>query len=288
MLDCNLGHMAKAPIAKSTPAQGPVDLASEGPTPIRIVMIEDDAVTRDSLAFRLRAEGFEVEAFELAQDGVRFAVAEGCDLIVLDLMLPDMHGHEALRALRAQGCAAPVLILSGQDAPHDRATGLGLGADRHLTKPASYETVADAVYALLARPAAGGMRQVATVGALRLRLRDEVAVFDGARLPLDRAAYKALELLALRAGRVVPLDVLRAHVAAHEAPAQVEGAPAIETVLDDLVRRLRRTVDDAPYLRRGRDGYRLAIPMVDVQAPAVGAANRSGGAPVRDIVFSLS
>ena len=89
----------------------------------------------DSIALTLRAEDYTVDTTGFGEDGIEFGENYAYDLIVLDLMLPDIDGYEVLERLRAQHVDTPVLILSGLSAPDDRVKGLCAGADVYLTKP---------------------------------------------------------------------------------------------------------------------------------------------------------
>ncbi len=100
-----------------------------------VLVIEDDSATADGIALTLRAEGYTVDTTEFGEDGLEFGENYAYDLIVLDLMLPDIDGYEVLERLRARHVDTPVLILSGLSAPSDRVKGLGAGADVYLTKP---------------------------------------------------------------------------------------------------------------------------------------------------------
>jgi two-component system cell cycle response regulator CtrA len=104
-------------------------------TTMWILLVEDDRSTADSIELMLRGEGYVVDKTEFGKDGFEFGQAYDYDLIILDLMLPDIDGYQVLEGLRAHNVATPVMILSGMDAPDDKVKGLGLGADVYLTKP---------------------------------------------------------------------------------------------------------------------------------------------------------
>ncbi len=100
-----------------------------------ILVVEDDSAVADSLALTLRAEGYTVDTTEFGADGLAFGESYAYDLIVLDLMLPDIDGYEVLERLRARHVDTPVLILSGLGDPDHRVKGISAGAEVYLTKP---------------------------------------------------------------------------------------------------------------------------------------------------------
>ena len=102
---------------------------------MRILLIEDDSATAQSVLLMLKAVGLEVDTASFGQQGVERAKTDDYDLILLDLILPDMSGFQVLRALRGDHIRTPVLVLSSLDGVHDKAKALGFGADDYLTKP---------------------------------------------------------------------------------------------------------------------------------------------------------
>src|ERR1700732_1645926 len=102
---------------------------------MRVLLIEDDSATAQSIDLMLKSEGFKVYTTDLGQEGVNLATLYDYDLILLDLSLPDMSGFEVLRSLRVSKVGTPILILSGFSGIEQKVKGLGLGADDYLTKP---------------------------------------------------------------------------------------------------------------------------------------------------------
>ncbi|GAA2685022.1 MULTISPECIES: response regulator transcription factor [Actinosynnema] len=116
----------------------------------RVLVVEDDPTIADSVAARLRAEGFEVLVAHDGPSGVERALAEGPDLVVLDVMLPGFDGLEVCRRVQAHR-AVPVLMLTARGEETDLLVGLAVGADDYLTKPFSLRELAARVHALLRR-----------------------------------------------------------------------------------------------------------------------------------------
>ena len=117
----------------------------------RVLVVDDEPSILDSVATSLRYEGYEVE--EVATGGAALASArkEPPDLIVLDIMLPDLNGLEVTRQLHASGVQVPILFLTARDSPEDKLTGLTLGGDDYVTKPFALAELLARVHAILRR-----------------------------------------------------------------------------------------------------------------------------------------
>ena len=176
----------------------------------RVLIVEDDASIRDTLAFNLKREGYQVV---LARDGGE-AVArarEGQpDLILLDLMLPELNGLEVCRILRQEG-NVPIIMLTAKESETDKIVGLQLGADDYITKPFSLGELFARMTAVLRR----SDRRHAQVepeedrlGRLRIDRAGRRAFVDGEELRLTPKEWELLGYLARRPGRVFTRDVL--------------------------------------------------------------------------------
>src|SRR5437667_7660522 len=102
---------------------------------MRVLLVEDDAATSQSIELILKREGFICDTTDLGEDGLEIGKLYDYDIIILDLMLPDIDGYEVLRRLRAARVRTPILILSGLGEMDHKIKGLGFGADAFLTKP---------------------------------------------------------------------------------------------------------------------------------------------------------
>jgi two-component system OmpR family response regulator len=124
-----------------------------GPRPSagKALVVDDEPSLTDLVSTVLRYEGFEVKTAAAGGDAVRAARAFGPDIVVLDVMLPDLDGFSVLQRMRADGMEAPVIFLTARDATEDRVRGLTLGGDDYLTKPFSLEELVARVRALLRR-----------------------------------------------------------------------------------------------------------------------------------------
>ena len=163
----------------------------------KILVVDDEPALRDTLSYALRQEGFEVETREDGDSGLEAALADGFDLVILDLMLPGLPGTEVCRKLRAE-TAVPIVMLTAKGAELDRVLGLEIGADDYVTKPFSMAELIGRVRAILRRreldrEGAGSIRRV---GTLELdSARHQVRV-DGELIALTPSEFRLLDLLA--------------------------------------------------------------------------------------------
>ena len=174
---------------------------------MRILVAEDDPRMAGLLLRGLAEEGHVVDGVDTGQKAVDLSRAGDFDVLVLDVMLPDIEGFEIVRTLRARGDRTPVLMLTARDANADVVVGLRAGADDYLTKPFSFDVLLARVLALARRgPAVQAVRL--HVGDLTLDPSTRVATRSGAPLALTRTEFNLLEYLMRRSGRVVPRQAL--------------------------------------------------------------------------------
>lgn len=170
----------------------------------RILVIDDEPQIRRFLDISLRAQGHAVWQADTGRDGLALLATQGADLVVLDLGLPDMDGHEVLRELRGWS-AVPVLVLSVRADEAGKVAALDAGANDYVTKPFGTPELMARIRALL-RDAAGATQAAAAVyddGRLRVDMALREVTLDGQALALTRKEYALLALLARHAGRVV-------------------------------------------------------------------------------------
>ena len=178
---------------------------------MRVLLVEDDAAQAQSLRLILEAEGFDVDLAALGEDGLEVGRLYDYALILLDLMLPDMDGHEVLRRLRDARVTTPVLIVSGLDGVDDKVRSLGGGADDYIVKPFARAELVARIHAIVRR--SGGHAQSAVdIGRMTIRLGEQSAEVDGAPLKLTAKEYGVLELLALRRGQTVAKPQFLSHL----------------------------------------------------------------------------
>src|SRR5210317_1117667 len=102
---------------------------------MRVLLVEDDTATAQGIEMMLRSEGFVCDTTDMGEDGLEIGKLYDYDIILLDLRLPDMDGHDVLRRLRSSSVSTPILILSGRQEVSEKIKSLGFGADDYLTKP---------------------------------------------------------------------------------------------------------------------------------------------------------
>lgn len=178
---------------------------------MRILLIEDDSATAKSLTNTLQSEGFVVDCTDLGEDGLEIGKIYEYDLIVLDLMLPDMDGFELLRRLRASQIKTPVLVLSGLSDTEDKVKGFGFGADDYLTKPFSKSELLARIHAIVRR-SRGHSDSVIRAGRLTVNLQNRTACVDKLTINLTGKEYAILELLALRKGTTLTKEMFLNHL----------------------------------------------------------------------------
>jgi two-component system cell cycle response regulator CtrA len=178
---------------------------------MRVLVIEDDEPTSKAIQLSLKSEGFICDTTAIGEDGLEIGKRYDYDLIILDLMLPDMDGYEILRRLRAIQVATPVLILSGLSDIGDKIKGLGFGADDYLTKPFNKNELIARVRAIIRR-AKGHPQSEIKVGRLSLNLTTKMVKIDGNLIRLTGREYAILELLAIRRGSTLSKEVFLNHL----------------------------------------------------------------------------
>jgi two-component system OmpR family response regulator len=169
---------------------------------MRILIAEDDPVLADGLTRSLHQADYAVDCVATGDQADHVLIAQGYDLVILDLGLPRLDGFEVLRRLRHRGSKVPVLVLTARDALDDRVRGLDLGADDYLTKPFDLPELEARVRALIRRGQSGG-GSVLSHGALRLDTAGRRATLNGTPLDLSARELGVLEVLMHRSGRVV-------------------------------------------------------------------------------------
>jgi DNA-binding response OmpR family regulator len=178
-------------------------------TETTIVIVEDEQAIAGAIAARLRAEGFAVEVAHDGHRGVELCERLSPDLVVLDVMLPGIDGHEVCRRIQARR-PVPVLMLTALDAETDLLVGLGVGADDYMTKPFSQRELVARVRALLrrARRAAEPATQPIAAGPVAIDPERREVRRDGALVHLTPTEFDLVHRLALRPGIVFSREQL--------------------------------------------------------------------------------
>ena len=177
---------------------------------MRILLVEDDPTTSRSIEMMLGHANLNVYCADLGEDGIDLAKLYDYDLILLDLNLPDMSGHEVLRQLRLARIETPILILSGADDTDSKLKGFGFGADDYLTKPFHREELVARIHAIIRR-SKGHAQSVIRVGKVLVNLDAKTVDVEGRTVHLTGKEYQMLELLSLRKGSTLTKEMFLNH-----------------------------------------------------------------------------
>ncbi|MGV8897769.1 MAG: response regulator [Burkholderiaceae bacterium] len=175
---------------------------------MRVLLVEDDDLIAHGIQTGLRAHGLTVDGVTTAAQAEAALSAAHCDVVILDLGLPDEDGMSLLQRLRAGGMALPVLVLSARDAVEDRVAGLRAGADDYVLKPFDLDELVARLHALLRR-AAGRSVDVIEHGPLRLDSERGEVSLHGRAVVLSRRELALLAALLHARGRILSVDQLK-------------------------------------------------------------------------------
>lgn len=178
---------------------------------MRILLIEDDIAISRLLKEGLEDESYAVDVAHDGSEGYRTAVADDYDVIILDIMLPEMNGYEVCRALRNDGNKTPILMLTARDAERDIVEGLDTGADDYLVKPFSFDVLLARIRALLRRPNEK-LEEILQVGDLKLDPSSKKVTRASQEINLTAKEYGVLEYLMRNKGKVLSKEQIISHV----------------------------------------------------------------------------
>jgi two-component system cell cycle response regulator CtrA len=178
---------------------------------MRILLVEDDPTTSRSIELMLTHANLNVYCTDLGEEGIDLAKLYDYDLILLDLNLPDMHGHDVLRQLRLARIDTPILILTGSDDTETKIKGFGFGADDYLTKPFHREELVARIHAIIRR-SKGHAQSVIVTGRVRVNLDAKTVDVDGKTVHLTGKEYQMFELLSLRKGTTLTKEMFLNHL----------------------------------------------------------------------------
>lgn len=173
---------------------------------MKLLLIEDSEALRRSLSVGLNNLGFTVDETGDGSIGLSMALTAPYDLIILDLMLPNVDGMSILRAIRKQGMSTRVLILSAKTMPQDKIDGLMEGADDYLTKPFSFEELHARIIAILRRGELVQLNNCHEFGGFCIDLEQKTFYFDDKEIELTRNEFKIIECLFANPGRVMNVE----------------------------------------------------------------------------------
>ena len=178
---------------------------------MRVLLVEDDPTTSKSIELMLQNANLNVYATDLGEEGIDLAKLYDYDLILLDLNLPDMNGHDVLRQLRLAKVETPILILSGADDTENKLKGFGFGADDYMTKPFHRQELVARIHAIVRR-SKGHAQSVIATGKFTVNLDQKTVEVDGESVHLTGKEYQMLELLSLRKGTTLTKEMFLNHL----------------------------------------------------------------------------
>jgi two-component system cell cycle response regulator CtrA len=178
---------------------------------MRVLTFEDDPITSKSIELMLAHANLNVYATDLGEECIDLAKLYDYDLILLDLDLPDLNGHEVLRQLRLSRIQTPILILSGSDDTDSKIKGFGFGADDYLTKPSHREELVARIHAIIRR-SKGHSQSVIETGLVSVNLDAKTVSADGKTVHLTGKQYQMLELLSLRKRTTLTKEMFLNHL----------------------------------------------------------------------------
>ena len=210
---------------------------------MRVLLVEDDPSTAKAIELSLASEGIICDTTELGEEGLEIGKLYDYDIIILDLMLPDIDGYEVLRRFRAAKINTPILILSGLSGPDQKIKGLGYGADDYLTKPFNKGELIARIQAIVRR-SKGHSESIIRTGKLMVNLDTRSVEIDSKPLHLTSKEYGILELLSLRKGSTLTKEMFLNHLYGGIDEPELK-------IIDVFVCKLRKKLEEAA----GGDSY---------------------------------
>ena len=225
---------------------------------MRVLLVEDDPTTSKSIEMMLASANLNVYATDLGEEGVDLAKLYDYDIILLDLNLPDMTGHEVLRRLRVAKIDTPILILSGLDDTDNKIKGFGFGADDYMTKPFNRDELVARIHAIVRR-SKGHAQSIIQTGRVAVNLDDKTVEVDGRPVHLTGKEYQMLELLSLRKGTTLTKEMFLNHLYGGMDEPELK---IIDVFICKLRKKLAKGMDGENYIETvwGR-GYVLRDPV---------------------------
>jgi two-component system OmpR family response regulator len=218
---------------------------------MRVLLVEDEPKMARAVRRGLEREGYATDVVASGQDALHNATESDYDVIVLDVIIPDLDGFEVCRQLRSRSVWTPVLMLTARDAVEDRIRGLDVGADDYLVKPFSFGELLARLRALVRR-APAERPAVLSVGHVTLDPGSHVVTCAGEPVRLSAREFALLEFLMRRAGQVVT----RAEILEHVWDCSYEGMSNVVDVYMGYLRKKLTTPSEAEFIRTVRGvGY---------------------------------
>src|ERR1700728_3665642 len=203
---------------------------------MRLLIVEDEEKVVRFVTLGLRAEKFAVDETSDGRTGLEMALATPYDLLIVDLMLPELSGTELISRLRRHNTTVPILVLTARDAVDDKVKNFEAGADDYLTKPFAFAELLVRIKALLRRGQVDHSNAIRIAGLEIDRINHQVKR-DGITIRLTTKAYSLLEYLAVNSGRVLSRTMIVEHV-------WDQGFEGLTNIVDVYIRQLRAKIDE--------------------------------------------
>lgn len=207
------------------------------PAPARVLVVEDDLAILTGLSMNLRFEGYEVLQAQDGRAGLKKALDEQPDLVILDVMLPEMNGYDVLRELRQRGSDLPVLIVSAKGTEEDKVAGLDLGADDYVVKPFSLQELMSRIKAVLRRRYRAV--DLIHIGNVVVNMTSKAVTRDGKPVEITAQEFRLLQHFIAHAGRTLSREELLSGAWGFD----YEGTAR---TVDNFVRQLRLKLEPDP------------------------------------------
>jgi len=225
---------------------------------MRVLLVEDDTATARSIELALASEGIVCDVANLGEEGLEIGKIYDYDIIILDLMLPDIDGYEVLLRLRSAKVQVPILILSGLSGSDQKIKGLGFGADDYLTKPFNRGELIARIQAIVRRSKGHAESTIYVGSKVAINLDSRTVEVNGNPLHLTSKEYGILELLVLRKGSLLTKEMFLNHLYGGIDEPDLK---IIDVFVCKLRKKLEKASDGANYIETvwGR-GYILKEP----------------------------
>ena len=232
---------------------------------MRVLLVEDDPTTAKSIEMMLTHANLNVYSTDLGEEGIDLAKLYDYDIILLDLNLPDMTGHDVLRQLRLARIDTPILILTGSDDTENKIRGFGFGADDYLTKPFQREELVARIHAIVRR-SKGHAQSIIWTGKVAVNLDAKTVEVEGKTIHLTGKEYQMLELLSLRKGTTLTKEMFLNHLYGGMDEPELK---IIDVFICKLRKKIAQATDNENYIQTvwGR-GYVLKDPEPQQQPAA--------------------
>ncbi len=202
---------------------------------MKVLLVEDEEMLNHIIAKRLKVESMTVDQCYNGEDGLDYISTSSYDVIIMDIMMPKMDGHEVVQQMREEGNKTPVLFLTAKDSLEDKVSGLNLGADDYLVKPFEFDELIARIYALARRGRNQAVEDI-VAGPLRLNQKSRSVYLHGKPITLTAKEFDLLFYLASNQNIVLSRQQILDHVWEYD-------YESYSNLIDVYIKDLRKKVD---------------------------------------------